>query len=156
MSQESIIPFPGDGKSSLEKIWGKKVKDHGYVAIPTIMIRCQHRLGISSTQFCILLQLLEYYRLPGRHPFPTKQQLADRIGIRASSVKLNMNALVKAGLVNRVQRKTSSGDWGPNTYELTGLIHRIQQLEPEFAEEKLKKEANRRLVEVPNARRKLG
>ncbi|WP_200877160.1 winged helix-turn-helix transcriptional regulator [Pelagibacterium sp.] len=54
----------------------------------------------------MLVQLLEYLRSPDRSPFPTKQQLADRIGIQPTTIKANMQALEKAGLVERVQRKT--------------------------------------------------
>ena len=152
-----VVAFPtpeqAPAPSSFEKIWGKKVRSHGYAAIPTIMIRSQHRLGVNTTQFCILLQLLEYLRSPERSPFPTKQQLADRIGIKQSSIKPNMKALEKAGLIKRVQHKTSAGDWGANTYHLHGLIERIKALEPEFTEEKKKREAARKRVETPKGKR---
>lgn len=153
-----VVPFPkasstGDAAmSGFEKIWGKKVKSHGYAAIPSIMIRAQHRLGVNATQFCILVQLLEYYRTPGRDPFPTKQQLADRIGIKSSTVKSNMKALETAGLIKRVQHKTGSGDWGANTYELHGLIERMQALEPDFAAEKKARDDPRKTAETPRGK----
>lgn len=90
MSSESsnVVSFPDKDThaqpTNLEKIWGKKVKSHGYAAIPTILLRSQHRLGINSTQFCLLIHLLDLYWLPDRPPFPTKQQLADRVGIKLS------------------------------------------------------------------------
>jgi hypothetical protein len=84
-SASTVVAFPtkpdDTAPSSFEKIWGKKVKSHGYAAIPTILIRSQHRLGINSTQFCLLMHLLDLFWSPDRPPFPTKQQLADRIGI---------------------------------------------------------------------------
>lgn len=153
----NIVAFPEKDPSgqptSLEKIWGKKVKSHGYAAIPTILLRSQHRLGINSTQFCLLIQLLDLYWSPDRPPFPTKQQLADRIGIKVSSIKPNMRALEDAGLIRREQHKTAAGDWGANTYRLDGLIAKIQELEPDFAEEKKKREAARRRVETPKGKR---
>ncbi|RWA78223.1 helix-turn-helix domain-containing protein [Mesorhizobium sp.] len=153
----SVIPFPTKpaetSPGSFEKIWGKKVKSHGYAAIPTILIRSQHRLGINSTQFCLLMHLLDLYWSPDRPPFPTKQQLADRIGIKMSSIKPNMKALEQAGLIRRVQHKTSAGDWGANTYLLDGLIQRIKDMEPEFAGEKAKRLAERKRVETPKGKR---
>ncbi len=87
----NVVTFPEketkNEPTNLEKIWGKKVKSHGYAAIPTILLRSQHRLGINSTQFCLLIHLLDLYWSPDRPPFPTKQQLADRIGIKLSSIK---------------------------------------------------------------------
>jgi hypothetical protein len=64
-----------------------------------------------------------------------------------------MKALEKAGLIKRVQHKTSAGDWGANTYHLHGLIERIKALEPEFTEEKKKREAARKRVETPKGKR---
>jgi predicted transcriptional regulator len=158
MSAETVVRFPAKPESiavssGFEKLWGKNVKSHGYAAIPTIMVRAQHRLGVNPTQFCILVQLLEYWRSPDRAPFPTKQQLADRIGVKQSTIKHNIGALEKAGLIKREQHKTSAGDWGANTYHLDRLVKRIQALEPEFAEEKAKREAARRKVETPKGKR---
>lgn len=156
-AETTVIAFPAKpaeaAPTSFEKIWGKKVKSHGYAAIPTILIRSQHRLGINSTQFCLLMHLLDLFWSPDRPPFPTKQQLADRIGIKMSSIKPNMKALENAGLIKRVQNKTSVGDWGANTYHLDGLIQRIKVMEPEFAEEKNKRRAERKRVETPRGKR---
>lgn len=156
-AENTIVPFPAKvadtAPNNFENIWGKKVKAHGYAAIPTILIRSQHRLGINSTQFCLLMHLLDLYWSRDRPPFPTKQQLADRIGIKMSSIKPNMKALEKAGLIHREQHKTSAGDWGANTYHLDGLIAKIQAMEPEFAEEKKKRVAERKRVETPKGKR---
>jgi Winged helix-turn-helix DNA-binding len=156
-TQNTVVPFPvgadKNDKTSFEKIWGKKVQNHGYAAIPSIMIRSQRRLGINTTQFCILVQLLEYFRSPDRAPFPTKQQLADRIGIKATTIKANMQTLEKAGLIEREQHRTSAGDWGANTYLLDGLVAKIKALEPDFAKEREEKEQARKKAETPRGRR---
>ena len=153
----TVVAFPRSSDDStstpFEKIWGKKVQAHGYAAIPSIMIRSQRRLGVNTTQFCILVQLLEYLRSPDRSPFPTKQQLADRIGIKSATIKANMQALEKAGLIERVQRKTPAGDWGANTYHLDGLITKIKALEPDFAKEREEKDQARKKAETPRGRR---
>lgn len=153
----TIVPFPAKSEDetpgNFEKIWGKNVKGHGYAAIPSIMIRAQHRLGINTTQFSILIQLLEYLRTPGRDPFPTKQQLADRIGIKSSTVKANMQALEKAGFIEREQHRTAVGDWGANTYRLDGLIAKIKALEPDFTREREEKEEARKKAETPRGKR---
>jgi DNA-binding transcriptional MocR family regulator len=117
------------------------------------MVRAQHRLGVNPTQFCILIQLLEHWRTRERAPFPTKQQLADRIGVSQSTIQQNMQQLEKAGLVKRVKHKTASGDWGANTYHLDGLVARLEAIEPEFEEEKEQRKAARRRVETPKGKR---
>ena len=92
----NVVAFPTSieppTSGAFEKLWGKRIKNHGFAAIPTIMVRAQHRLGVNPTQFCIMVQLLEYWRPPERAPFPTKQQLADRIGVSQSTIQTNMRA----------------------------------------------------------------
>jgi len=154
----NVVAFPTPieppTSGAFEKLWGKRIKNHGFAAIPTIMVRAQHRLGVNPTQFCIMVQLLEYWRTPERAPFPTKQQLADRIGGSQSTIQTNMRELEKAGLVRRQGHRTASGDWGANTYHLDGLVTRLAALEPEFEEEKQKRGAAGQRVETPKGKRK--
>lgn len=151
----TVVEFPKPPKkvSSTEGIWGKAVTGHGYAGIPNILIRGQGRLGLSPLQFNIVVQLLEYWRDPGRPPFPSKEELAMRMGVKAKTIQTNMRALEKAGLVRRELRKTGAGDWNSNIYHLDGLVARLQKLEPEFAQEKKDREAMRRRVETPAGKR---
>jgi len=152
--QEKVVQFPKDGKrdepkrtpSSVEKIWGKDITRHGYVGVPSILIRAQRRLGLNSTQLNIIIQLLEYWWDPGRKPYPPKQELADRLGLTPKAVQVNMRALEQAGLLRREVRKTQSGDYNSNIYHLDGLVERVRALEPEFqavreAREKVSRDA---------------
>jgi DNA-binding HxlR family transcriptional regulator len=155
----TVVEFPKNppkGAPSHERIWGKPVLSHGYTALPSILIRAQSRLGISPLQFNILAQLLDYWRDPTRAPFPSKAVLAERIGCKPKTIQTNIRALEKAGLVAREMRKTAAGDWDSNIYHLTGLVGRVQKLEPEFAEARRKRreaqEANKQ-VETPVHRR---
>jgi hypothetical protein len=158
IQSETVVPFPPKADSpkkvsSTEQIWGKAVMTHGYTAVPVIMVRAQSRLGINATQFNILVQLLEYWRSPERRPFPTKKEIAGRIGLTEKTVQLNIRALEKAGLVRREQRKSAVGDWSSNTYHLDGLISRVRKMEPEFTGERRKKAEERRRVETPKGLR---
>lgn len=140
--------------SSTEKIWGKPVLKHGYAGIPSILIRAQARLGLSPTQMNIVVQLLDYWFDPQRPPFPSKKELAKRIGINPKTVQINIRALEDAGYIRREMRKTTSGDWNSNRYHLDGLVNKIQELEPEFTRARDKKAAIKELVETPKGRRK--
>lgn len=104
-------------------------------------------------------QLLDYWRDPARAPFPSKADLAARIGCKPKTIQTNIRALEKAGLVTREMRKTAAGDWNSNIYHLTGLVERVRKLEPEFAEARKKKrearEAQKR-AETPVHRRGTG
>ena len=100
-------------------------------------------MGVTPLQFNILVQLLDYWRDPDRAPFPSKLDLATRIGVKPKTIQLNMAQLQKAGLVQREGRKSAFGDWTSNVYHLDGLIAKIQSWEPEFQAERERREAER-------------
>ncbi len=139
--------------ASHERIWGKRVVSHGYAGVPSILLRAQSRLGVSPLQFAILVQLLDYWRDPERAPFPSKLDLASRIGVKPKTIQLNMAQLEKAGLVKRELRRSAFGDWTSNVYHLDGLIAKIQGFEPEFQAERERREAERRRMSTPRGRR---
>jgi|HubBroStandDraft_1064217.scaffolds.fasta_scaffold00257_30 predicted transcriptional regulator len=152
----AVVEFPKQPPrtiSSHERIWGKPILSHGYTALPSILIQAQSRLGITPLQFNILAQLLDYWRDPARAPFPSKADLASRIGCKPKTIQTNIRALENAGLVRREMRRTAAGDWNSNIYHLEGLVARVQKLEPEFAEAKTKKREAQKRVETPKHRR---
>lgn len=153
----NVVPFPNAEKikSSTERIWGKAVRNYGYAGIPSIMIQGQRRLGVTPLQMNILIQLLDYFYDPTRHPFPRKSEIADRLGVTSKTIQTNIRALEKAGLIHREIRKKAAGDYDSNVYHLDGLIARVQALEPEFRQLKEQRQRARRRVEMPKGRRVL-
>lgn len=142
--------------SSTEEIWGKDVYKYGYTGIPSIFIQSQRRLGINSTQMNIIIHLLDYWYDSTRKPFPTKKDLALRMGITTKTIQNNIRILENAGIVRREKRKTSAGDYTSNRYHLDGLIEKVQNLEPEFTEEKeLRRARNKRLITPVGLRKSL-
>jgi predicted transcriptional regulator len=151
-----VISFPKSATrnaSSTEKIWGKAVCANGYAGVPSILIQAQRRLGINSTQMNIIVQLLDYWREPARKPFPSKKELANRIGVIPKTIQNNIRELEKAGLIQRQLRKTAAGDWNSNIYHLDGLVKKVQAMEPEFTAERRKRQQARAALETPAGRR---
>jgi DNA-binding transcriptional ArsR family regulator len=142
-------------KSSTELIYGTKVMVHGYTAVPNILVRAQARLGISTTQFNIIVQLLSYWMHPEKPPFPSKKDLAKRMGITPATVRINIKALEDAGYIEREQQITAHGDYGSNIYHLRGLVAKLKTLVPDFDEEREERRKARTKTETPNARSKL-
>ena len=148
----AIVAFPKEAKkktSSTERIWGRAVYGHGYTGIPSILIQGQRRLGITPLQMNIVLQLLDYWIDPVRKPFPSKKDLAQRIGVTPKTIQNNIRELEKAGLIQRELRKTAAGDWNSNVYHLDGLVAKVQALEPDFAAAKEKRKAAKHSAETP-------
>jgi predicted transcriptional regulator len=154
--EETVVRFPARGgkkRSSTEQIWGRRVYQHGYAGVPSILIRAQRRLGLSPTQFNIVIQLLDYWFDPARKPFPTKRDLADRIGVTVKTVQNNIRALENSGLIYREKRRSAAGDWSSNIYHLDGLIQKVQELEPDFTAAREQRRAARARAETPIGKR---
>ncbi len=140
--------------SSNERIWGKAVYGNGYGAIPSILIQGQRGLRITPMQMNILIQLLGYWHEPTRKPFPSKKDLAKRMGVTDKTIQTNIRELEQAGYVMREQRKTSAGDWNTNIYHLDGLVAKIKALDPEFAAEKKQREEGKAALQTPKGLKK--
>lgn len=149
----SITASGKKNKSSTEKIWGGAVYGHGYAGIPSILIKAQRRIGLTPTQFNILIQLLDYWQEPTRKPFPTKKDIADRIGINPKTVQNNIRQMEQAGLVRREIRKTGAGDYNSNIYHLDGLVAKVQEMEPDFAKVREQRRRSKALTEKPKGLR---
>lgn len=155
----NVVNFPAapaKAEASRVRIWSRPVVALGYTALPSVMIQAQRRLGITPLQFNILTQLLDYWREPGRAPFPSKAELADRIGVKPKTIQTNIRALETAKLVTREMRRTAAGDWNSNVYHLDGLVDRIKALVPEFEEareERKKAKAAQKRAQTPKGQR---
>jgi len=151
--QENQTVAEKRGKSSTERIFGAEVISHGFTGVPNILVRAQSRLGISTTQFNIIVQLLSYWIDPTRPPFPPKRELAQRMSITQQTLRINIKALEDKGYISRIQQKTAAGDYGSNIYRLDGLVAKIKELVPDFDEEREERRKARTQTETPNARR---
>jgi DNA-binding transcriptional ArsR family regulator len=131
-----------------EKKWGKLAMRLKFSVIPSLLFRAQRRLGLNPTQLAVLLQLADYWWMPERNPYPTKKALSDRMGLSPRQIQRHIADLETAGLVKRIQR-FDKGQKKSNSYDLSGLVKRLNQLAPEFIEADAKSQAIKKLVEEP-------
>ncbi len=50
--------------------WGAPVMKAGFCLIPSILLRCQQRIGLNPTQLAVLLQLADFWWSAERKPLP--------------------------------------------------------------------------------------
>ena len=129
-------------KTSSDKKWGSDVMKFGFCMIPSLIFRAQQRLGLNPTHLAILLQLADYWWKPDNKPYPSKQSLSDRLGIGTRQIQRYIAELEDKKLVQRIQRYGDDGRKLTNRYDLSGLVNRLKELEPEFTE--VEKEAKRK------------
>jgi len=112
-------------KSILDQRWGKNVIKVGYTVIPSIILRAQARLHINAIELGVLLHLLDHWWDNAEMPFPSKQRIADRLGVSAKTVQRACAKLEEEGLVRRVERHNGKGSQVSNFYDLTPLVQKI-------------------------------
>lgn len=88
------------------------------------------------------MQLCDFWWEDARKPHPGKKLLAERLGLSERQVQRYIAELEQAGLVKRVERYAAHGGKMTNTYDFTGLVERLKELEPDFrkVEEDVKSE----------------
>lgn len=132
-------------RKALAGIWGNRVADHGYVGVPHVMLAMQSRMGLNPTQTLVLLQLLDYWRRPDSLPFPSIRMLATRVGLKERQLRRILRELEDGGFLARSRRTLLRGGQTSNYFDLTGLVQKVQALEPDYR--KAAAEARKRKTE---------
>lgn len=143
---------PGKPNKASERKWGKAVMGQGFCMVPSLLLRAQARLGLNARQLAVLMHLADFWWDAERKPFPSKQTLAQRLKIGPRQVQRIIAELEAAGLVKRNQRIAVHKGKLSNEYDLSGLVKRLKELEPEFRQVKEEEKARRRAVARPGLR----
>lgn len=155
MSESKVVPLhPPELKKTSEEKWGRGVMKLGFSIVPSLILRAQRRLGLSPTQLAVLLQLLDYWWDVDRKPYPGKKALSERLSLSPRQVQRYIAELEAANLVQRVERYSGHGGRTTNTYDLSGLVEKLNQLEPEFRELEAQVKEKRRQISRSGGLRK--
>lgn len=117
-----------------EKKWGAAVMSHGQCILPSILLRAQARLLVTSTEMIVLLHLIEHWWTADSKVFPSMQTIADRMDMTSKTVQRTIDSLVGKGLINKKNRTLPNGGRGSNEYTFNGLIQKLKIVERDFAE----------------------
>jgi DNA-binding transcriptional MocR family regulator len=110
-------------RSFAEK-WSSKILEPGYTQIPNLLIMYQKDLGITTTQFVVIVHCLRF-KWGEADPFPSAVTIAAEIGLSPSTVRTAYRVLEEQGLLRRNFRtgSTTRYDWGPLARRLEALAH---------------------------------
>jgi predicted transcriptional regulator len=137
-----VVPlFAAPDKKESEKKWGKAVMDLGYCIFPAILLQAQGRLGVSAQEMIILLQLAEHWWKADSNVFPSKETIAERVGLSTKQVQRHIKSLEDLKLVKRNARFKPGRGRISNEYDLSGLVAKLKALEPEITKAKKLKAA---------------
>lgn len=153
-STSKVVHLPVTKKAdrTSEKKWGNAVLGQGFSIVPSLLLKAQRRLKLKPIELAILMHLADFWWEPDRKPYPSKERLAERLGVGPRQVQRWIANLEDAGLVQRRQRYASHGGKLTNEYDLSGLVKRLKELEPEFRQVEEEAKAKRRAVGRPGLR----
>jgi hypothetical protein len=128
----NVVPLRPATRQRSEKKWGAAVMARGFCIIPALLLRAQARLGLSATQLALIIQLSDFWWDDGKNPWPKKETLGQRLGLKEKQVQRHVRALEERDYVKRITRMTRHGRTS-NAYDLSGLVSKLAELAPEFA-----------------------
>jgi len=145
---------PSKATRASEAKWGKAVMDLGFCIVPSLLLRAQRRLKLNPTQLAVLMHLADYWWEVNRKPYPSKGTLGERLGLSGRQVQRYIAEMEEMGLVKRIERRAAHRGKLTNEYDLSGLVKRLKELEPEFREVEEEIKTRRRQVAQPGLRRR--
>lgn len=150
-----VIPLrPQKAAKASERKWGKRVMDIGFCIVPSLLLRAQRRLRLNPTQLAVLMHLADHWWDVDRKPYPSKKSLGERLGLGPRQVQRYLAELEEAGLVRRIERRAAHRGKISNEYDLSGLVERLKELEPDFRRVEEEVKERRRAVARPGIRRR--
>ncbi len=154
-NQSNVVQLrPAKASQASEQKWGKLVMKVGFCIIPSLILRAQQRLKISPTQLALLMHIADYWWDVDRKPYPSKKTLGERLGIGPRQVQRHIADLEEAGFVKRIERTAPHHGKLSNEYDLSGLVKRLKELEPEFRKVEEESRARRRAVTRPGLKQR--
>ena len=138
-----------DTRKASEKKFGKPVMDVGYCITPSLLMKAQARIGLNPVQFNIVMHLLDQWWSVERRPWPSKATLAERMGMSDRQVQRQIAEMEGVGLIRRIGRTSPGKGKTSNEYDLTGLVSKMKELEPEFTKAKEEAKARSKALSLP-------
>jgi hypothetical protein len=133
-----------------EKKWGPSLIRAGWMSLPNTIVLRQKALGLDALDMNILLVLFTYWWRADDLPFPSKQTIANIIGVDPSTVRRRIQKMEKAGFIRRIERRVIGDRSKTNLYDFAGLV---KEATP-FAMEELEQREQRKAERSARIRRK--
>lgn len=95
----------------------------GFQAVPDLLLKHQHDLGLSAIDLVILLNVLMHWWYPGQKPFPRSSTIATRMGITTRTVQRSLQHMEDINILTR-EKTTAS----PTYLDPSPLVSKLQAL----------------------------
>lgn len=118
--------------SQNEKKWSPTLMKAGWTVLPSVILDRQQALGLDALDINILLHLAKYWWYSDNPPRPSKQAIAECIGVDKSTVRRRIARMEKDGLITRQARYDKKYGQQSNSYLFNGLIESVTPFAKEF------------------------
>jgi hypothetical protein len=142
------LPISKKNRRRAEDKFGAPVMKLGFTLIPNLLLQAQGRLKISPVQLTVLAQLFQHWWNADDDPFPSKETIARRLGKSERTIQHYLTQLETAKLIKRVPRFKSHKGQTSNGYDLSGLVVKLAELEPEFTKTAEQKRLKQKKIET--------
>ncbi|MGU4354573.1 helix-turn-helix domain-containing protein [Escherichia coli] len=120
-------------KTTFSGRWNEKALSMGWTAIPNTLFFMQRPLGISPTNFNVLLNLFIHWWEAGTWPYPSQKGLASRMGVSVRTIQRSLDEMTEMGLIEKTATMRNHPRYkGRNIYDLTPIIKMIEEMAPEL------------------------
>ena len=103
----------------------------GFQVVPDVLVKNQHRLGLSSTDLAVLLNILMHWWSEPDLPFPRPSTIARNMGVSVRTVERSIQKMQGEKLISRrpsESKKVKDGSITVRRYELSGLRSKLIEL----------------------------
>lgn len=128
--------------------WTAPVAKLGYTQLPSLLLRGQAKLKLTSPELNVLLHIIEPWWEADRLPWIAKDTIAQRMRKEPRHIQRIITRLEKGGFIKRISRYYGKKQQTANGYSLDGLVKKLIDIEPAFRKEKEQNKLRRKKVEA--------
>lgn len=103
--------------------WSEQIIGHGFTAVPNLLIEYREQLGLSVTDFYVLVAIEKYRWDRRQSPRPSLATLARLTCLSVRTISRSTKKFEDMGLIERLQRTGTS-----NIYDLDPLVDELDNL----------------------------
>lgn len=113
--------------------WGTSVTTGaaGFTAVPSVLIRYQSAINLSSVELVVLLNLITHWWRADELPYVRPTTIANRMGVDRRTVERALRSLEARELVHRLPGERRKGKLTIRRFDLSGLVNALTSIADE-------------------------
>jgi len=112
----------GTYMTSVISKWGDVARP-GFLPLPYALLANQAKLGLTSEELNVLLNVLVHWHDKFRMPYPHSKTIALRMNVSQRTVQRIMSGLIQRGFLAKAQKHLKTD---PQSYDVTPLINMLE------------------------------